>query len=219
MNQLHYNILQPKRTVEHPPLLVMLHGYGSDENDLFSFAELLNDRFLVVSARAPRNLPWGGYAWYDIDFTNSAARFGNPDQAKDSMAMILDLIKDVQDKYHTDVTKTVLLGFSQGAILSYGLSVNHPGLFSRVLAMSGYVFEDIMPDAFNTEKTKHLDYFATHGTADEVIPIEWARNASKWLKKHGLTHVFNEYPGMGHGINEQCFRDMLHWISERYPAL
>ena len=219
MNQLHYNILQPKHKVDNPPLLLMLHGYGSDENDLFSFAELLNDRFMVVSARAPQNLPWGGYAWYDINFTNPAERFGNPDQAKQSMGMILELIKTIQQEFKTARSKTVLLGFSQGAILSYGLSLNYPELFSKVLAMSGYIFEEIMPDVIAENKTRHLDYFQSHGTADEVIPVAWARNADKWLSEKKLKHVFKEYAGMGHGINELCFRDMLHWVAQRYPAL
>ncbi len=219
MNTLHYNVLKPKKEVDQPPLLLMLHGYGSDENDLFSFAELLNDRFLVVSARAPRNLPWGGYAWYDIDFTNSASRFGNPEQAREAMQNVLDLITEIQQKFETDPKQTVLLGFSQGAILSYGLSTTHPDKFSHILAMSGYIFEQIMPKEIDTEAVKHLDYFATHGTADQVIPIDWARNADQWLTQNGLHHVFHEYPGMGHGINEQCFKDMLTWIAQRYPAL
>ena len=54
---------------------------------------------------------------------------------------------------------------------------------------------------------------------DEVIPIAWARNADKWLTKNHLKHDFREYLGMGHGINQECFKDMLNWIAERYPTL
>jgi len=218
MKNLHYNILKPKSEAANPPLLLMLHGYGSDENDLFSFADLLNDRFLVISARAPRNLSWGGYAWYDIDFTSNQSRFGNPEQAEESMEMILQLILEIQEKYQTVISNTVLLGFSQGAILSYGLSLNHPEKFKNILALSGYIFNDIMPKTINSSEVAHLDFFQSHGTIDEVIPIDWARKSSEWLKSHGLKHQYTEYP-MGHGINQDCFNDMIKWIAARYPIL
>lgn len=218
MDTLHYNILEPKVKTAHPPLLLMLHGYGSDENDLFSFANELNDRFLIVSARAPRRLPWGGYAWYNIDFTGNESRFGNPEEARQSMLLVENLIAEIQKKYQTDLDKTVLLGFSQGAILSYGLSINNPSKYSGVLALSGYIFNEIMPSTIDPNQFKHLNYFTSHGTEDPVIPIEWARKADAFLTKHHLPHQYHEYD-MAHGINPNCFHDLLTWVRNRYHKL
>jgi phospholipase/carboxylesterase len=216
MNTLHYNILKPTVSVANPPLLLMLHGYGSDENDLFSFAEHLNDRFLVVSVRAPRRLPWGGNAWYDINFTDSAERFGDPQQALQSLEQVVDLLEELKKTYQT--SKTVLLGFSQGAILSYALSLKYPERIDAVLALSGYVFKEILPKSISTEATNHLEYFVSHGVIDEVIPVAWARAADEWLTQNKLKHEYKEYH-MGHGINPECFQDMLSWIANRYPKL
>ncbi len=216
MKTLHYNVLLPKKAAKNPPLLVMLHGYGSDENDLFSFANHLNDQFLIISLRAPLKLGFGGYAWYNIDFTGNESRFGNPEEAKQAMYQVEQLIEEVQEKYNTNKAETVLLGFSQGAIISYGLSLNNPAKYNGVLALSGYVFEDILPKEIDVEKAKHLAFFASHGTEDPVIPIEWARNAHHFLKTNQLNVVYKEYK-MGHGINPECFDDLMFWINQRYP--
>ena len=66
------HITRPSTLKENAPLLVMLHGYGSDENDLFSFADQLNSKFLIVSLKAPFSLPMGGNAWYEISYYRNA---------------------------------------------------------------------------------------------------------------------------------------------------
>ncbi len=170
----------------------------------------------MISAQAPRRLPWGGYAWYDINFTGGQERFGDPEQALESLKKVVELIKDVKAKYQTG--KTVLLVFSQGAIISYALSLRYPDLIDKVLALSGYIFQGIMPQNPDQAATSHLEYFVSHGTVDEVIPVEWARNADAWLTAHGLQHQYKEYY-MGHGINPACFQDMMSWIDSRYRVL
>src|SRR5690606_32869739 len=72
---LHYIVREPKKRTENTSLLILLHGYGSNEEDLFSFAAELPDELLIVSARAPQNLGYGSYAWYTIHFNNPADRF------------------------------------------------------------------------------------------------------------------------------------------------
>ncbi len=218
MSTLVYKHLEPRINVANPPLLIMLHGYGSNEADLFSFADELNDRFLVVSARAPRSLSFGGFAWYDIDFTGNSSRFGNPTQALESLEKVRQFIVEIQNRFNAKPEKTVLMGFSQGAILCYALSMRHPELIRKVMALSGYIFNEIMPEQINAAKTAHLEYFVSHGTQDEVIPIQWARASAEWLKKINLTHQYREY-AMGHGINPQCFSDLMNWIAARYPCL
>ena len=218
MSSFIYKYAAAKTGSTPPPLLIMLHGYGSNEEDLFSFAEALTDRFTVVSLRAPRTLPWGGYAWYDIDFmATDGRRFGNPGQAMNAVKEVAAFISEASRNYHTDPAKTVLLGFSQGAITSYAVSLHYPQLVQHVVAMSGYIFEDIMPQTIHPSVTQHLDFFMSHGTQDEVIPVAWARQADAWLSAHQLKHSYTEYT-MGHGINPECFAAMLAWLQARYPA-
>ena len=79
MNSLEYVVRQPKITTENPPLLILLHGYGSNEHDLFSFAEELPQELLIVSARAPYDMGNGGHAWYAINFDTSNEKFSDLD--------------------------------------------------------------------------------------------------------------------------------------------
>ncbi len=212
-----HEVLKPKNKTEKPPLLLMLHGYGSHEQDLFSMAPMLNDDCLIVSARAPITLPWGGFAWYEIDFDNRGGKMSNIPQAKESLEIILKFIDEVHEAYGTDPEKTHLFGFSQGCILSYALALNHPQKFQNIFALSGYILKDIIPEKFKSSELAHLDVFASHGTQDEVLPVEWARNAMKILEKLKIPHQYNEYP-MGHGINNDCLEDLQQWMKERQLA-
>lgn len=210
-----HNVLPARSPDEKPPLLLMLHGYGSHENDLFSFADMLNEKATVVSLRAPLSLPWGGFAWYEINFEElGRGKMSNVPQARESIELIRKVIGEIHQAYGTDPGRVWLLGFSQGAILSYGLSLNYPKEFSKVIALSGYVMKDLIPEKYKPEEMQHLDYFQSHGTQDDIIPVEWARQAPKVLEQLKLRHQYREYP-IGHGVSPACFEDLKLWMRER----
>tara|TARA_Y100000034_G_scaffold125539_1_gene175390 strand:- start:214227 stop:214868 length:642 start_codon:yes stop_codon:yes gene_type:complete len=212
LSQLHYIVREPKITSENPPLLVLLHGYGSNEHDLFSFSSELPEELLIVSAQAPYPMDFGGFAWYAINFDNVNGKFSDIPQAKQSVAKIHDFIDTLQKKYNTKPDKTFLLGFSQGAILSYALSFHYPNKVPYVVALSGYVNGDLLPTDF--PENISTEYYCSHGTVDQVLPIDWARNSKKFLEQKGITHVYEEFP-VGHGVNPQNFYNFRNWISER----
>ncbi len=209
-----HNVLEAKNGDENPPLLVMLHGYGSHENDLFSFADSLNEKCTVVSVRAPIVLGYGGFAWYEIDVNNLGDKMSNIPQAKNSIEKIQNFIEEAHSAYGTNPKKTYLAGFSQGCILSYALALNYPEKFSKIVALSGYILKEIIPENFDTKKLQHLDFFVSHGTQDSVLPVEWARQSAQVLERLKISHQYREYP-MPHGINPQCFEDMKNWMRER----
>lgn len=210
-----HQILFPEEPIEKPPLLLMLHGYGSHENDLFATAPMLNEKCTVVSLRAPITLPQGGFAWYEIDFNAlGTGRMSNVEQAKESREKIRRFIAEAHEAYGTDPEKVWLLGFSQGAILSYGLSLGYPKEFSRVMALSGYVLKELVPETYRPEDIRHLEFFASHGTSDDVLPVEWARQTMKMLEELKISHQYREYP-IGHGINHEGFADMKVWMRDR----
>lgn len=213
--QLVHEVLEPNQKSDKPPLLLMLHGYGSNEQDLFSMAPNLNNKALIVSLRAPISLPWGGFAWYEIDFTQlGRGKMSNLEQARSSLELLQQEIPRIHERYGTDPDKTWLMGFSQGCILSYALSLNQPGHFSKVLALSGYILKELVPEKYAVDELKNLDFFVSHGTQDDVLPIEWARSSAGVLEKLKIAHQYREYP-MGHGVNPACFDDMKKWMKER----
>ena len=202
----------PKLPAKNPPLLILLHGYGSNELDLFSFADELPETLVIVSLRAPYEMGHGGYAWYDINLDSKNNKFSDLNQARKSLQKISTTINYIQTKYNTNPNNTFLLGFSQGAILSYALSFNFPNKIEHVIALSGYLNSELIPKE-NTQKI-HTDYYISHGAVDQVIPVEWARKAGPFLDSKGLKNEYSEYP-VGHGVAPQNFFSFKKWIENR----
>jgi phospholipase/carboxylesterase len=193
------------------PLLLLLHGYGSNEADLFSFASELPDEYYVISLQAPHDLSYGSYAWYSINFNADASKFSDLDEARTSRALLLTTLDELVQSYPIDKQSVTLIGFSQGAILSYAVALSEPERIQRVAALSGYLNTEIAADGFAQNNFSGLRIFASHGTVDQVIPVEWARKAKPALENLGLEVAYHEYP-IGHGVAPQNFFDFKNWL-------
>ncbi|MBE7629740.1 alpha/beta hydrolase [Tenacibaculum piscium] len=211
---LQYIIREPKNTVKNPALLILLHGYGSNEQDLFSFAQELPEDLLIVSAQAPYEMGGGAFAWYAINFDAVKGKFSDLVQAKNSMDKIADFIDEIKAKYNTNPDKTFILGFSQGAILSYALSFKYPNKVQHVIALSGYIDEHLIEQNATENTNITTDYYSSHGTVDQVIPVDWARKTPVFMEKNNLKNEYSEYP-VGHGVAPQNFYSFKNWIEKR----
>ncbi|TCP24346.1 phospholipase/carboxylesterase [Tenacibaculum skagerrakense] len=207
---LYYKVREPKIASENSSLLILLHGYGSNEDDLFSFSEELPDELRIISVRAPYEMGYGGYAWYAINFDADENKFSDIGQAKQSVQKIAEFIDELKLQYHP--TKIFLLGFSQGAILSYSLSLNFPNKVQHVIALSGYLNDELLPQEISENIT--TDYYISHGSVDQVIPVSWARKAPEKLTSLSLKNEYSEYP-VGHGVAPQNFYSFKAWIEKR----
>ena len=208
---LHYLIQEPKVKHDKNPLLLLLHGYGSNEEDLFSFATELPDDSYVISVRAPYDLQPYGHAWYAIHFDADENKFSDNVQAKQSVELIASFIEEIVKQYPIDTKNVTLVGFSQGAILSYATALTFPEKVTKVVALSGYFNQEIMPEVIDTKSISHLKFFVSHGSVDQVIPVEWARKAKPALENLGLEVEYHEYP-VGHGVAPQNFFDFKNWL-------
>ncbi|PJE44288.1 MAG: phospholipase [Flavobacterium sp.] len=209
---LYHLVREPKIKKEKNPLLLLLHGYGSNEEDLFSFATELPEDYYVVSARAPFDLSYGSYAWYAINFDADENKFSDIGQARASRDIIARFIDEFVANYPIDAKNVTLIGFSQGCILSYAVAVSYPEKVQRVVAMSGYWNPEIAVDDYLENDCSKLRIFASHGTVDQVIPVEWARKSIPALQVLGIEIVFKEYM-VGHGVAPQNFFDFKHWLT------
>lgn len=210
---LHY-ITRPSSKSENAPLLIMLHGYGSDENDLFSFASELPDELFIVSARAPYAMQPFGNAWYAINFDAQQNKWNDIEQAISSRDLISTFIDEICAEYPVDSDNVTLLGFSQGTILSYAVSLTYPQKVKNVIALSGYVSEDMLPEQLDKKSYSNLDFYCSHGSMDQVIPVDWARRAPKFLSELGIMNTYSEFP-VGHGVAPQNFYEFKEWLSTR----
>ena len=195
------------------PVLVLLHGYGSNEEDLIGLAPHMDARLISVSARAPHELPFGGFAWFNIEWREDGIRF-DYDQAWDAVRQVDALVNEVKRDYSP--SGIVIAGFSQGATMALALGLSRPDAFVGVAALSGLCGEELMPS--DRESVRGLPVFMSHGCQDEVIAIEQVRAAKPLLESLPVELTYREYETMGHAIDAECLADLKTWLEKRLPS-
>ena len=208
---LHHLVRAPKVILEKNPVIILLHGYGSNEEDFFSFATEIPEEYYVISARAPYDMMYGSYAWYAINFDADENKFSDLDQARSSRDLIVEFIDECIYKYAIDSENVTLLGFSQGAILSSAIALSYPEKITKVAALSGYLNKEIATEDYLKNNVSSVKFFVSHGIVDQVIPIDWARKTKPALENLGIDVVYKEYP-IGHGVSPQNFYDFKDWL-------
>lgn len=209
-----HHIIRKSTLTENAPLLIMMHGYGSDENDLFSFSSELPEELFIISVRAPYPMPPYGNAWYAINFDEVQGKWNDNEQAKQSRDLIANFIDEAIAEYPVNKNNVTLLGFSQGSILSYAVALTYPEKVKNIIALSGYVNKDILPEDINTRDYSNLDFYCSHGSVDQVIPVDWARQTSPFLNSLNITNKYSEFP-VGHGVAPQNFYEFKEWLGKR----
>ena len=204
---LHYLVHEPAGPVTHPrKALFLLHGYGSNAQDLFGLAKPLKLDAVVFSLQAPYDLAGQGFAWYAIHFDEQQGKWSDDQQALSSVEQIDQMITQLIEEYHLDPEELHLGGFSQGAILSYALAFQKKGRFRSIAGLSGYINERITPLG-----PMEINVFASHGTQDQVIPFSWAESIQQQLNLEGCTLKFCTYP-TGHSLCMENFEDLIQWM-------
>jgi phospholipase/carboxylesterase len=188
--------------------LVLFHGRGADEHDLFPLLDLLDPerRLLGATARGPLLLPPGGAHWYIV------RRIGFPD--RDTFLSTYEQaggwLDDLLARHDIAPERAVLGGFSQGAVMSYalGLGAGRPRP-AGIIAMSGF-----MPtvDGFELDDAAGPPVAIGHGTFDPVIGVEFGRAARDRLTEVGADVTYRESP-MAHSIDLGFLRELPDWIS------
>jgi len=197
-------------------LLVLHHGRGADEQDLLGLADALDParRLHVVTPRAPLELPgWPGYHWYVVP------RVGYPDQPTFDAAYgaLVELHDELWDSTGIAPARTVLGGFSMGAVMSYalGLGTGRPAP-AGILAFSGFIptVASWQPNFDERESTR---VFLAHGRADPVIALDFARAARETLRSAGLEVDYHESDA-GHHIDPEQVPAAADWLARTLPT-
>jgi phospholipase/carboxylesterase len=198
-----------------PPLLLLLHGIGSNEDDLFGLAPYLDERFMIVSARAPLVMGPGSFAWFNIEFTN-AGIVADLKQAEQSHALLLRFIDELVETYDVDPPRVFLMGFSQGAMMSLTALLARPEKVAAVVAMSGRFPSQVKTPT--PEALRDKPVFVSHGIYDPMLPVESGRETREKLEALEVALTYREYP-MGHEVSMESLRDTTAWLSATLDAI
>lgn len=207
----HLHLPARRTTADKSPLLVLLHGFGSNEQDLFGLTPYLDERFMVISARAPLTMQPGSYAWYRIDWQPDGKVLMDDNQADAALDLLADFVRQAVVAYDADPAHVYVGGFSQGAIMSECLALTQPGLVAGAVLMSGRTLELARMRAL-TAGAAYPPMIVVHGTADQVLPVREGRATRDFLNTLGVTFDYREYP-MAHQISDASLDDIDSWLS------
>ena len=211
---LFHEVREPARNSgESAPLLLLLHGVGSNEHDLMGLAPALDPRFFVVSARAPITLGHGSYGWYHVQFTPTGPLI-DAGEAEDSRQLIIKFVEELAGSYNIDRNRVFVMGFSQGCIMSIAAILTEPARFAGAVGMSGRLLPGILGKIAPAEELKGLPVMIVHGTQDQVLPIAFGHEIKEALEDLPLDLTYREYP-MSHSISQQSLADIAEWLTQQ----
>ncbi len=199
------------------PLIIFLHGYGSDERDLFGIKDELSQDYTYLSVRAPLELDGGGYKWFtqDIDQTEYEGVTSEVDKSTD---LLRTFIEQATEKYATQSDKVVLIGFSQGAMMSYQIGLQYPQFVRGIAPLSGKILAPLNARLKPDERLKTLKVFIGHGSADSRVAYSGATEARSALQNLLIDSEFHAYAGAGHTITSAEIADLNRWLEHLLAA-
>lgn len=202
---LKYLITMPSEKTAKIPVIILLHGYGSNESDLLSIGSHLSKSSLIVSVRAPQPLSENAFQWFPI---------GKDADATESTKLLAAFIPEIVKKYKADAKNVTLIGFSQGAMMCYQIGLLHPELIKAIAPLSGRVLATLKPKIKPGTSLKNLKVFIAHGDADNRVPYADAIAADAYLKTLQNKPEFITYKNLQHSISKEELADLKLWLSK-----
>ncbi|OKL35594.1 alpha/beta hydrolase [Domibacillus mangrovi] len=206
-NQLVYELRRPENMEpgKKYPAIFLLHGMGSNEQNMMPLVSGMDKNRFVFSIRGPIQQP-PGYAFFTIQ------GFGNPhrDAFDSAIHKLENFIDYAIEKYPVDTNEIFFMGFSQGAILSMTLGLKLGTRIKGIIALSGYI-PAFVKEEYDIQTIDQVAAFISHGEHDQVLPFEWGVAAEAFYKQHGADSTFIGYP-QGHTVSNENYNDFTVWF-------
>jgi len=212
--QLVHTVFEPEGDGPHPTVLA-LHGWGASGMDLLSIAPYLcSGRFLVICPQGSIEVPLGpgavGYGWFPLSLD------APPDvpailAATDNVRLFLD---GCATRHPIDLRKLVVLGFSQGGVMAYGLAFAAPERYSAVAVLSSWLPQEFVNTSPNIANSQYPPMLIQHGLHDELIEVDRARQSIETLRSLRIPVTYREYE-MGHEISQRSLADLSVWLEDK----
>jgi phospholipase/carboxylesterase len=195
--------------------LVLLHGRGTDENDLFPLLDAVDPerRLIGLTPRGPLRLPPGGNHWYIV------RDIGYPDRQTfdQTFALVGRWLDALPGELGIPPERTVLGGFSQGAVMSYALGYGESRPRpAAIVAMSGFM-PAVDGRVLDLQGRSEIPVAIAHGTYDPIIGVEWGRRARERLEAVGAPVIYHEAP-LPHAVDPAFLQSVAPWVREALPG-
>ncbi|MEK4426285.1 alpha/beta hydrolase [Solibacillus sp. FSL K6-1523] len=206
-----YKHLAPRIEGDKHPAIFLLHGLGSNEQDLIQLVESFSTQCHIFSLQGPiEHRP--GYAFYTFEEEGKPAR-----SIFDKVVKVTeDFIHEAIEVYQLDPTQIYIVGFNQGAAIAQSLAVVMGNEIRGTAALSGYLPEFVALE-YSKKAMDQSKIFISHGEYDYDFPLVWAEQSAAFFNDYGTNVTFKTYP-VGHGVNEQNIQDLVAFIVADLPT-
>jgi phospholipase/carboxylesterase len=198
-------------SVKDPWLLVLMHGVGSNEQDLFGLAPHVPKAFHVLSLRAPFTMAQGAYAWFEFTVLRDGSRQIHESQEADSRALVARTVAAAAQQLQIPPERVIVGGFSQGGIMSLSLLLTEPRLLHGAMVLHSRMLPQVHPYLAPPAALAGKQLWVSHGLQDMVIPLSSAHAVRDHVMKLPLTLNYAEFPG-AHEIRPAELAAAMKWL-------
>ena len=196
----------------NPSLLVLMHGVGSNEADLFGLADTVALDWHVLSLRGPLTLGPRAHAWFEVQFGPTGPRI-HEEQERQSRALLTRTIPQAAQQLGIPASRVVVGGFSQGGIMGLSLLLTQPALAQGAVVMHSRLLEQVEPLIAPAAQLSGKQLWVSHGVEDAVIPLSRAQAIRDTVQKLPLNLTYQTFPG-GHEIRPAEWEAVRRWLSQ-----
>ena len=196
-----FRIKEPSKNDDPKRLMLLLHGHLGNEKSMWILTNRLPETYTFIAPRAPVNMGENQYSWHKI-----TPQWPDLDHYHDLAEELLKHVKSWCHDNNIECNQFDVMGFSQGAVMAYALAFLYPKKIGKVAALASFLPEVWKPD-IKPNSVRNKSIFIAHGTEDDIIPIQKALNAAKWLEENGANITFCK-ADIGHKLGADCFKGL-----------
>ncbi|MBX9809247.1 dienelactone hydrolase family protein [Candidatus Gracilibacteria bacterium] len=200
----------PENPTKNSKCIIMLHGVGSNKEDLFGLSSYFAEEDYIFSLDGCFGLGENRHAWYRVDFSTGKPLYTKEDLEK-GYRHIMEFIQEISEKFDFSLDQIFLMGFSQGAIMSYYTLYRSPEFIGGIIALSGRILSEIDFVGIDIERYFNKKIFIGHGNQDQVIGVESSNGAIQFAKQLQIepeVHLYN----IPHTISQVEMTDIISWL-------
>ncbi|HEY3049912.1 MAG TPA: dienelactone hydrolase family protein [Polaromonas sp.] len=197
----------------NPWLLILMHGVGSNEEDLFGLAPQVPANFHVISLRAPNVVGQGSYAWFQFGITPQGQRVINKAQEAASRQLIADTVSALSQQLGVPPERVVIGGFSQGGIMALSLLLTQPQLLQGAMVLHSRLLAEVRPLMVPANQLQGKQLWVSAGTRDQVLPLAHSHAIREQVQQLPLALRYAEFPS-AHEITPDELAQAMQWLRQ-----